>query len=351
MKRPLHTLIAIFIALIFAFPLKLLATGVWFSNSENLGGEWNEPTTWRNILDGEPGIPQPGDLIIINGGDEVIISSTVDLTTIHNNKPTNILVNGKLTFWSFGNCAVVSCDIDLLLDAGSTINVPNAVTSSIGIHGGGPEPEQKDIWIGGVSVLPTNEWPFGPGILPMEFALPVRLASFSGIALESSVVLKWHTESEENTREFLLQRSATGMNDFETIGTVAATGFSEIDNHYSFEDRAPLALGYYRLKVIDFDGTFDYSNIIAVEKYHTGATDVQVFPVPIQNEVNVWLRSDKKNEAVLKLINNLGQLILTERLMLDEGENRFNFIWEKPGQGVHFIIIENDQERIVKKVF
>lgn len=350
MKRPLHTLVAIFIALIFA-NTPLLSTNVWQSNSENGGGEWSEPTTWQNMTNGFlPGIPQPGDLIIINGSDVVTISTIVDLRSTHNNKPTDILVNGTLIFWSFGNCEIVNCDIDLLMDTGSTIDVKSSAPDK-GIQEGGPELEQKDIWIGGISVLPTNEWPFGPGILPMEFALPVRLASFSGIALENSVMLKWHTESEENTREFLLQRSATGMDDFEAIGTVAATGFSEIDNHYIFEDRAPLTLGYYRLKVIDFDGTFDYSDIIAVEKYHTGATDVQVFPVPIQNEVNIWLHSDKKNEAVLKLINNLGQIILTERLMLDEGENRFNFIWEKLGQGVHFIIIENEQERIVKKVF
>lgn len=349
MKRPLHTYFAILFISIFV-NLPQLSAAIWQTNPDNGGGEWSDENTWLNMITGLPGVPQAGDLIIINGADFVTISSTVDLSTIHDNTPTFIVVNGILKFWSPPNCGNNACDIDLILDSGSEINVQSAAPLK-GIQEEGPGIGLKDIYIGGVSVLPTDEWPFGPGILPMEFALPVELVSFNGIALENSILLKWQTGSEENTKEFVLERSATGRDNFVEIGTVNASGFSTSLQNYSLEDKAPIMLGYYRLKIIDFDGTFEYSHIIAVQKLRTSITQLEIFPVPIQNEVNIWINSDNNGNATLSLTNYLGQIIHVEQIDLVVGVNKFVFNWNNISRGVHFVVIENDQERLVRKVF
>ncbi len=348
MKRPLHTITTIFIFL-FLVNVPQINAGFWQTNPDNGGGEWSDASTWSDLLTGLPGVPQPGDLIIINGNALVTISSTVDLRSVHDDLPTTIVVNGILKFWSSPGCQKIACNVDLLLDTGSIIDVQSSAPAK-GIQEGGPDPFQKDIFIGGVSVLPTVEWPFGPGILPMQF-LPLHLVSFTGIAMETSNMLKWQTESEENTKEFIVERAETGREDFIEIGFIDANGFSESLMTYEFEDEKPIPMAYYRLKMVDFDGSFEYSEIIVIEKLHAGVTDFEVYPVPIQDEVNIMISSDQKSNAILTLTNYLGQVILIEQLELNVGVNAFTFNWNNMNSSLHFITIENGQERLVKKVF
>ena len=350
MKRPLHTITTFFVFLILVNVPQINAANIWQTNPDNGGGEWSESSTWISLLDNMPGVPEPGDLIIINGNAIVTISSTVDLRSTHNNMPTSIVINGTLKFWSSPGCQKIECNVDLLLDSGSEINVKSEAPLK-GIQEGGPNAILKDIFIGGISVLPTNEWPFGPGILPMEFALPVQLVSFAGMALENSNMIKWQTAIEENTKAFVLERSATGREDFAEITTIDANGFSESLQTYSYEDERPLSMSYYRLKMVDFDGSFSYSDIIVVEKLPITVTAFEIFPVPIQNAVTVRVSSEKNCDATLTLNNYLGQVILVEHLKLNAGVNEFKYNWDNLNSSMHFVTIENAQGKMVKKVF
>lgn len=91
--------------------------------------------------------------------------------------------------------------------------------------------------------------------------LPILLTDFNASRQDNAALLQWQTAQEENTREFLVQRSPDGTT-FSTIGTVAAAGNSSITLDYSFVDGSPLTgNNYYRLEELDEDGYTTYTSV------------------------------------------------------------------------------------------
>ncbi|QQS35958.1 MAG: T9SS type A sorting domain-containing protein [Ignavibacteriales bacterium] len=95
--------------------------------------------------------------------------------------------------------------------------------------------------------------------------IPVELISFNASVNDNTVLLNWATASERNNSHFEIQRSDDGTG-YKTIGTVKGAGNTTETKYYSFIDNK-LSTGkqYYRLKQIDFDGTFHFSNVVEVE--------------------------------------------------------------------------------------
>jgi Concanavalin A-like lectin/glucanases superfamily len=91
--------------------------------------------------------------------------------------------------------------------------------------------------------------------------LPILLTDFTASRQDNSALLQWQTAQEENTREFLVQRSTDG-NNFSTIGTVEAAGNSSLPLNYSFVDGSPAPNdNYYRLEEVDLDGYTTYTPV------------------------------------------------------------------------------------------
>ncbi len=101
--------------------------------------------------------------------------------------------------------------------------------------------------------------------------VPVELQSFTAEVFASDVKLLWSTATETNNQGFEIHRIASfsgetkSGRDWEEIGFVPGFGTTTEVHHYSFIDESLQSGDYqYRLKQIDFDGTFEYSNIIEV---------------------------------------------------------------------------------------
>lgn len=93
--------------------------------------------------------------------------------------------------------------------------------------------------------------------------LPLTLLQFTGAPQGYQVNLQWQTTDEQNTKQFIIQRSPDG-NSFDPIGTVAAKNTSG-QNKYGFNDTHPYAgNNFYRLKMQNQDGHFTYSPIVQV---------------------------------------------------------------------------------------
>ena len=88
--------------------------------------------------------------------------------------------------------------------------------------------------------------------------LPVELTHFNGRPNGCLVDLQWYTESEENFSHFELQRSNNGR-DFEKLTNIQGTGGTGIPFNYTYLDKGAQEENYYRLKMIDLDGTSDLS--------------------------------------------------------------------------------------------
>ena len=310
------------------------------------GGDWNDSTTWT--CDGNPGVPIPGDHVVIPDGVEVTISSSFNYDEV-GDLPTNIFVFGTLKF-NPPPCNGVGCAITIWLAASSQIYVDQ--TNGIFL-GNNAIPGQTYIIIGGDVVLHANGnngFPFGPGWLPDLGALPVELASFKGFVTERSNILEWQTESEENTMVFLVERSLDGKRDFIEIGRIDAFGNSTSLRSYELEDGSPVSLGYYRLRIVDFDGTFEYSDVIAVERSKTQIDLVEVYPIPAEEEVTILVHAESAGKAIMTLSDFMGRKIKEEKVELEAGINRYNLNWEDHETIFYYLTIYNGNERIAKKI-
>ncbi len=115
-----------------------------------------------------------------------------------------------------------------------------------------------------------------------NIALPLNLLSFSGSKQNNDAVLHWKTANEINVSRFEVQRSSDGQT-FTTLGNVAAGG-----SLYSFTDANTFSnrtVAFYRLKSIDADGRFTYSNIIKLSKQASGL--ITVFPNPVNDVLTI----------------------------------------------------------------
>ena len=140
---------------------------------------------------------------------------------------------------------------------------------------------------------------------------PVELSSFSAKAGDDNVELDWSTITETNNSGFEIQRSKDG--EFETIGFVEGHGTTTESQAYNFTDKDLVSDKYkYRLKQIDFDGTFEYSNVIEVEVASPSTFSLeQNYPNPFNPSTKIKYSVTQSSNVVLKIYDVLGNEVAT----------------------------------------
>jgi hypothetical protein len=142
---------------------------------------------------------------------------------------------------------------------------------------------------------------------PVGAPLPVQLTSFNASEETFGTKLVWNTAEESGIVSYVVERSTDGRN-FAEIGTVKAANLRS----YSFTDAHPAAdNNYYRLKMVEMDGTFKYSFIISLKAKLT--TNISVSPNPVKNFV--MIQHPKAGAAGhIQIISATGQMIRDIRL-------------------------------------
>ena len=153
-----------------------------------------------------------------------------------------------------------------------------------------------------------------PVYATFEFAdspAPVELVSFSGFLNQNHVDLNWKTETEVNNFGFEIER-IINKSDWETIGFVEGHGNSNSPKQYIFIDTDVEQSGYYhyRLKQLDNDGTYEYSDIVTIEagipnNYYLS----QNYPNPFNPETRIYYTLPEKQLVSLRIYNTLGELV------------------------------------------
>ena len=171
--------------------------------------------------------------------------------------------------------------------------------------------------------------------------IPVELTSFSASVNKKTVELDWATATELNNRGFDIERNSG--NGFEKIGFVPGFGTTTEPRSYSFKDEGLSAGTYeYRLKQIDFEGTFAYSVIIEAEVIVPNVYAMaQNYPNPFNpsTKINFSLAVDSK--VSLKIFDVLGQEIITlVNEDLSAGTYNYDFNATNINSGVYFYKIE-----------
>ncbi len=151
--------------------------------------------------------------------------------------------------------------------------------------------------------------------------LPVEFISFQGKADKGRVHLQWATATESNNSHFEVQHSLNGK-DFKKIKEVKGAGTTQVRQDYSYEYRQVVGgLNYYRLKQVDYDGQFEYSEIISIN-VNAPKAQYTLFPNPASSNFVIQTATGD-TPAGLRLLNQLGQEIRldsqTDRVFLPAG--------------------------------
>ena len=170
--------------------------------------------------------------------------------------------------------------------------------------------------------------------------IPVELTSFVASVNENNVTLSWTTASETNNLGFEVQRNSGS--DYQTVGFVNGNGTTSESQEYSYTDVVTPGSYSYRLKQVDFDGTFSYSESIQVEIVVPDVfTLEQNYPNPFNpsTKINFSLAVDSK--VSLKVFDVLGQEVATLiNSDLVSGAHNVDFNALSLNSGVYFYRIE-----------
>lgn len=162
--------------------------------------------------------------------------------------------------------------------------------------------------------------------------LPVGLTNFRILQSDQLTQLFWETQNEENSDYFGVQRSGSGT-DFESIGTIEAKGTSNQIQFYQFTDSNPLSgTSYYRLKMVDLNGSTRYSSIISSKRE---GNSIQIIPNPTAGSFQV---SGLSGTNKLQLYDLQGKIVQSK----ETNETTISFDANRQ-PGVYLLRISNSE--------
>jgi hypothetical protein len=152
---------------------------------------------------------------------------------------------------------------------------------------------------------PGKSFLFNTGLC-VSTPLPVTLIEFKGQEKETNINLTWKVADEKNLNRYEVQRSRDGVT-FETIGVVFPLE-DGVHPNYAFNDKnATTGINYYRLKMIDNDGAFKYSNLLMFTLGAPAGIQIVVAPNPTVDMINVQLTGLNETSYRLELHSLTGQ--------------------------------------------
>jgi photosystem II stability/assembly factor-like uncharacterized protein len=184
-----------------------------------------------------------------------------------------------------------------------------------------------------------------------NFNVPVELTSFSASAVNDRVVLNWSTATETNNRGFEIQRSANGS-DFITVAFVNGAGTTTETQNYSYSDLVSAGKYSYRLKQVDFNGAYEYSNVAEVEfGADLNYALEQNYPNPFNPSTKITYVTKDQGFVSLKIYNILGnevaELINGE---VEAGNHEVTFDASGLSSGVYFYTLTTGNFTATKKM-
>jgi hypothetical protein len=193
---------------------------------------------------------------------------------------------------------------------------------------------------------------FGPGGGGGGVSLPATWAGFDVQTLESGNELTWKTASEKNTNYFEVEYSYDAK-DFQVAShKIQAAGNSASLSYYNFNHSDFNSFVYYRIKQVDLDGQFDYSEIKLAKRAKGKEFQVSVYPTKIleNGRITIEAKNIDKSQISLSIMDVSGKVIYTNSYNPSNDSLREEIELYLLSSGVYFIEISNGQGRDVVKV-
>lgn len=238
---------------------------------------------------------------------------------------------------------VVPCSTDVLLDANAQYGVPGY--SYLWSNGATSDTQILNHTSNGTytySVLVTDACgetstsSVDVEVSGCSFTLPVELVHFNVEALDFGNELTWSTLSERDNDYFIIQYSTNGY-DWVDIGKKMGAGNSSEQIDYSFIHETPFAgKNYYRLKQVDFDGSWEFSDIQLINL----GNKFTLFPNPATEQFQVVMEEGAEYPFIMELRDAQGKLIHSQII----SENYTNISCSAFNKGLYIVSIFKDEE-------
>ena len=187
----------------------------------------------------------------------------------------------------------------------------------------------------------------------IDFAIvPVELTSFTGSSIDGNVVLNWNTATEVNNSGFEIQRSTDRIN-FLKVSFISGFGTTTEPKNYTYTDNSVNNGKYfYRLKQIDFNGEFAYSDIVEVEVTVPKKFKLfQNYPNPFNPSTLISYNIPQNSFVTIKVYDVIGNEVATlVNQTQDAGKYDISFDASNLSNGVYFYSIKAGNFSSTKKM-
>jgi hypothetical protein len=293
--------------------------------------------------------PPYADLIVYQN---IVSGSSGDITVNRNGRVAvfgNVTAAGGGTLFTVNNGGQVYIHGNINFSGGGSQIVNNNSTSPYGLYvngtvtnsGGGSTSTTNQ---GNQATMQSTNPTFGSWVQNIPGSpLPVELLYFSGKLENESVLLTWATASELNFHKFVIEHSINGQS-FQAVGEVSGSGFDAHEkNTYSFTAAAPASRNYYRLKSIDKDGSFEFSQTIRVER-ETDLT-VEIYPNPAVDHVTIRINFEPTLQDHVQVLDPAGNVVFA--MIMDSLQINIPFAQNlKPG--VYLVKYQGSIDKITR---
>jgi hypothetical protein len=190
---------------------------------------------------------------------------------------------------------------------------------------------------------------------PSCIPLPLQSLTLTSSLHGNTAGLKWITVDEVSTDKFILQRSTDGIN-YDDIASKVAVGQARSTTEYQLTDNIQSlwqsSVVYYRIKAIDIDGKYSYSNVVPVKLAKTGSV-LLVWPNPFVSDIRISYTAAANTSLNVRVIDNAGRIVSQSNYNVSRGLNQLSVSGvEALSPGVYIIRItdKNTNESFVQKL-
>ncbi|MCB0738622.1 MAG: T9SS type A sorting domain-containing protein, partial [Bacteroidetes bacterium] len=254
--------------------------------------------------------------------------------------------NSELTSFTRANCTPIYWVV------GSSTNwQSDGVNQNVAAQGS--DPYSVSISLNGMTA--GTEYLFG--VKSGASALPVEFTHFNATSQGTTNHLNWGTSMEENNDKFEVQRSKDGFK-WEKLAEVKGHGTTQNPQEYNWVDESPLnGTNFYRLRQVDFDGKFEFSNVVSVNGVAGENTDGliigAVYPNPMITDANIKFKLGNEDQVEFQLFSISGSLIKSTTSQALTGENNLNWNLADIETGNYILVAKSangtDKIKLVKQ--
>lgn len=181
--------------------------------------------------------------------------------------------------------------------------------------------------------------------------LPIDLIYFNGTGLDSKTnKLEWMVAMETNFDHYQIQRSVDGKN-FSDLDKVFASGPSNSEKTYNYYDKSfTESINYYRLKIVDKDATFRYSNLVAINSDKNTKFKVnKIFPNPANTDIYMSVDIPTDTEIEYQILDVTGRVVAQNKQSVSMGTILLSVNLEKLSKGIYYLKFDCNNETKVEK--